>query len=67
MNNKVTLLFSLFVCFASATDSWSVLSKDIMTICMGIHMESRDVGEVSGMQNVVGENFLFLFRFSLHS
>ncbi|KAH3758824.1 hypothetical protein Pelo_9343 [Pelomyxa schiedti] len=52
---KVACFFlaALVLC-ASAEDVWSVLSKDIMTICMDVHFWSPQEGLVSGMQNMIG-------------
>jgi len=48
---------ALLVCFVALTageDVWSVLTDDIMTICMGIHFFSPQEGIVSGEQNRIG-------------
>ncbi|KAH3745657.1 hypothetical protein Pelo_12951 [Pelomyxa schiedti] len=47
-------VFCLLVGAAVAEDQWSVLTNDIMTICMGIHFFSPQEGVVAGTQNVVG-------------
>lgn len=59
------LILALLTGCSLATDSWSVLSKDIMTVCMGVHMQTNEIGEVAGYKGLEGfKNLLFLLFFS---
>ena len=57
------LILALLTGCSLATDSWSVLSKDIMTVCMGVHMQTNEIGEVAGYKGLEGLKIYFFFFF----
>lgn len=54
----VAVLLAVFAGCEAANDTWTVMSENIMTICMALDFFTSTVGVVSGMANGAGVLFV---------